>query len=82
MEASTLLCLHMLFCWSSVKLSLHTCFPTQLIVLNKTDGGVNPAVFTCGQWMGHDVGNGQLSCLLKLGAMAPLTSRKYKVSLL
>uniref|UniRef100_A0A7S3VHN2 PLAT domain-containing protein n=1 Tax=Dunaliella tertiolecta TaxID=3047 RepID=A0A7S3VHN2_DUNTE len=50
----------------------------KLIVLNKTDPGVNPAVFTCGQWMGADVGDGQLSRILKLGTQA-LTSRKYKV---
>ncbi|KAF5837533.1 hypothetical protein DUNSADRAFT_4226 [Dunaliella salina] len=50
----------------------------KLIVLNKTDPGVNPAVFTCGQWMGADVGDGQLSRILKLGTQG-LTSRKYKV---
>jgi hypothetical protein len=50
----------------------------QLIVLNKTNPGSNPVVFTCGQWMGTDVGDGQLSRILKLGS-PPLTSRKYKV---
>jgi hypothetical protein len=54
----------------------------QLLVLNKTDPGANPTVFTCGQWMGADVSDGQLTRTLKLGAESPLTSRKYKVSLL